>query len=57
MPETNRYLNIPCTITIEVEVDFDMDDEEALFNAVVEQHGKYPELDARHLGYEMVEEA
>lgn len=34
-----------------------MEDEEALYDEVVEQHGKYPTLDARYLGYEMVEEA
>jgi hypothetical protein len=52
-----RYLNIPCSVTIEVDDDFDMDDEDALMDAVFDQHGKYPTVDARYLGYEVVEEA
>lgn len=52
-----RYLNIPCTITVEVEDEFDMEDEDGLYMQVLDQHGKYPTVDARYLGYEMVEEA
>jgi hypothetical protein len=54
-----RYLNIPCSVTIEVDDDFDLynvtDDD--LMEIVVDQHGKYPTVDARYLGYEVVEEA
>ena len=49
------WINIPCSITIEVDDDFDIEDEEALYEEVVAHHGKYPEVDARCLGYELVE--
>lgn len=52
-----KYVNIPATVTIEVNDDVALDDEDALMDAVIDQHGKYPEIDARHLGYELAEEA
>lgn len=52
-----KHVNIPCSVTIEVEDEVSLDDEDALMNAVLDQHGKYIEVDARYLGYELAEEA
>ena len=46
-----KQISIPCSIWVTVDPDFDETDEDALFQAVLDQHGKYPEIDSRNLGY------
>lgn len=49
-------ISVPASIVVTVDTGTDpvpdTFDEETLFDAVVEQHGKYVEVDARNLGFD-----